>query len=61
MHPSRKTIKNKGFYKTRFTQVYNIIPKSKGWMIVNCVVNATKTTLPRFYIFRGERIHDDYI
>jgi hypothetical protein len=25
------------------------------------VVNATKTTLPRFYIFRGEKIHDNYI
>jgi hypothetical protein len=27
----------------------------------NCVGNATKDSLPRFYIFRGERIRDDYI
>jgi hypothetical protein len=25
------------------------------------MVNATRTTLPRFYIFKGNRIHDDYI
>jgi hypothetical protein len=25
------------------------------------VVNAIGTTLPRFYIFKGKRIHDDYI
>jgi hypothetical protein len=31
-------------------QVYIIIPKSKKWLIINYVVNATKTTLPRFYI-----------
>jgi hypothetical protein len=26
-----------------------------------CVVNATRTTLLRFYIFKGERIRNDYI
>jgi hypothetical protein len=26
-----------------------------------CVVNATKGSLPRFYIFMGERIKDEYI
>jgi hypothetical protein len=31
------------------------------WLIINYVVNAAKTTLPWFYIFKGERIHDDYI
>jgi len=30
-------------------------------LTINCVVNATRTTLPRFYIFRKERICDDYI
>jgi hypothetical protein len=28
---------------------------------MNCVVNATKVSLPKFYIFMGERIKDDYI
>jgi wobble nucleotide-excising tRNase len=61
MHLNRKTIKSKGSYKTRFTQVYNTILKSKEWMIVNCVVNAIRTTLPGFYKFKGERIRDYYI
>jgi len=41
--------------------MYNIIQKSKEWLIVNCVVNATGTTLLGFYIFRREKIHDNYI
>ncbi len=41
--------------------MYNTIPKSKAWLNVNYVVNATRTTLSRFYIFRGEKIRDDYI
>jgi hypothetical protein len=27
----------------------------------NCVRNPTRDSSPRFYIFRGERIKDDYI
>ncbi len=27
-------------------QVYNIIPRSREWLIVNCVVNATRKALP---------------
>lgn len=27
----------------------------------NCVGNPTRDSSPRFYIFRGERIKDDYI
>ncbi len=27
----------------------------------NCAGNAARDSLPRFYIFRGERIKDDYI
>ncbi len=42
-------------------QVYNIIPKSKEWMIVNCAVNTTRSVFPSFYIFKGERIKEDYI
>jgi len=41
--------------------VYNIIPKSHEWLIVNCVVNVVRTILLGFYIFQGERMHDDYI
>jgi hypothetical protein len=41
--------------------VYNTIPKSKEWLIINCVVNAIGTTLPGFYIFEGENVRDDYI
>jgi hypothetical protein len=29
--------------------------------MVNCVVNVIGDYLPSFYIFRGERIKDDYI
>jgi hypothetical protein len=42
-------------------QVYSTIPKSKEWRIVNCVINATSVFLPKFFIFKGERIKGDYI
>jgi hypothetical protein len=61
MHPSKKTIRSKGSCKLRFIQVYNTIPKSMEWLIVNYVVNVTRTTLPRFYIFREKKIRNDYI
>jgi hypothetical protein len=41
--------------------VYNIIPKSKEWLIANYVVSGARTTLLGFYIFRKEMIHEDYI
>jgi hypothetical protein len=41
--------------------VHNIIPKSKEWLSANYEMNVAKTTLPRFYIFKRERICDDYI
>ncbi len=41
--------------------MYNIIPKSKEWLIINYVVNVVRTTLPGFHIFKGENIRDDYI
>jgi hypothetical protein len=32
------------------------------WLIINNVFNnSTGITLPSFYIFRGKKIHDDYI
>jgi hypothetical protein len=34
--------------------VYNIIPKSKEWLSVNYEINVARTTLPRFYTFRGK-------
>ncbi len=42
-------------------QVYNTIPKSREWMIVNCVINVIGGVLLGFYIFKGERIKEDYI
>jgi hypothetical protein len=41
--------------------MYNTTPKSKEWLIVNYVVNVTGTTLLGFYIFRREKIRDNYI
>jgi hypothetical protein len=41
--------------------VYNIIHKFREWLTINCVVDVAKTTLPRFYIFNGKRIRDNYI
>ncbi len=57
----QEDIKSKGSCKQGSHQVYNIIPKSRKWLIVNYMVNVVKTTLPRFYIFRGKMICDDYI
>jgi hypothetical protein len=42
-------------------QVYNTIPKSKEWMIVNCAINVVGSIFHGFYIFKGERIRKDYI
>jgi hypothetical protein len=41
--------------------IYITIPKSQKWLIVNCVVNDDGGILLGFYIFRGERLRDDYI
>jgi len=53
--------KGQSFCKKGLHHIYNIIPKSKEWLTINCVVNATKSSLLRFYIFRGEKLKDDYI
>jgi len=37
------------------------IPKSRVWFTVNCVVNATEGSMLKFYLFRGERMKEDYI
>jgi hypothetical protein len=41
--------------------VYDTIPKAKEWLTINYVVNATRTTFLGFYIFKGEKIRNDYI
>jgi hypothetical protein len=41
--------------------VYIIIPKSQEWLTINCATNDTGDVLLGFYIFRGERLRDDYI
>jgi hypothetical protein len=41
--------------------VYNTISKSREWLTINCVVNVVGTSFPGFYIFRVERIGDDYL
>ncbi len=41
--------------------IYNIIPQSRKWLIVNCVVNAIWIVLSGFYIFQGKMMRDDYI
>jgi len=41
--------------------VYNTIPKSEEWILINCVSNAIGATLPTFYIFRGSRMKENHI
>jgi hypothetical protein len=40
---------------------YNTIPKSQEWLIVNYAINLVEGVLLNFYIFKGERLKDDYI
>jgi len=56
---SKEAIKGKIFNKDE--QIYNMIPISREWLIIHCVVNVEDDYLPRFYIIRGKRIKDDYI
>jgi hypothetical protein len=41
--------------------IYNIIIKFWECLTINYVVNATWDILLGFYIFKGERLKDDYI
>jgi len=34
--------------------VYNTIPKFRGWLTVNCVVNVTRVALPAFTLSKVE-------
>jgi hypothetical protein len=60
MNPSRAIIRGKSIGKKRF-QSNSTIPRSREWMMVNYVVNATKNYLLGFYIFKGGWIRDNYI
>jgi hypothetical protein len=42
-------------------QVFNTIPKFKEWLTTNCAMNVTRGSIPGFYIFRSEKIIDEYI
>jgi hypothetical protein len=35
-------------------EVYNTIPKSQEWLIINCIINVAHGSLLGFYIFRGD-------
>jgi hypothetical protein len=41
--------------------VYNIIPKFKKWLTINCEVNVVRASILRCHIFQGEKIRNDYI
>jgi hypothetical protein len=41
--------------------IYNILPKFRKQLTINCVVNVVALVLLGFYILRGKKLHDDYI
>ncbi len=41
--------------------IYNTIFKYQEWLIIHYVVNVTRSTLPWFYIFKREKMKDNYI
>jgi hypothetical protein len=41
--------------------VCSTIPKSQEWLIVNNAINVVGGVLHGFYMFRSERLRDDYI
>jgi hypothetical protein len=41
--------------------IYNIIPKTREWLIVKYVVNAARGVIHGFYIFKCRKLRDDYI
>jgi hypothetical protein len=41
--------------------IYSTIPKFREWFIINCAINVARINLLGFYIFKGERLQDDYI
>jgi hypothetical protein len=47
--------------RKRSNAVYSTIPKSQEWLTINYVVNVIGGVLLGLYIFRGERLQNDYI
>jgi len=45
----------------RCNAIYNIIPKSWEWLTINYEINVVGGVLPNSYIFKGEKLKDDYI
>jgi len=41
--------------------VYNTIPNSWEWLIINCVINVASVAFHAFYIFKGSRMWKGYI
>jgi hypothetical protein len=41
--------------------IYNTIPRSREWLTINYAINDVIANLLRFYIFKGERLQDNYI
>jgi hypothetical protein len=62
-HPNtcKATIIGKKLTRRGSNKAYNTIPRSKEWLMVNCVVNVTRNYLLGFYIFKSEWIRDNYI
>ncbi len=40
--------------------VYNTIPRSWEWLIINCVVKVIRGVLLGLKKFKGEKLQDDY-
>jgi IS4 transposase len=47
--------------RKRSNAVYSTIPKSWKWLTINYAINVTGGVLLGLYIFKGERLRDDYI
>ena len=41
--------------------VHTLIPNEREWISVLIVINAQKTTIPNFYIFKGIRVSRNYL
>jgi hypothetical protein len=66
LHPKTKIkasrqLNTKVLAKRGPNQVSNTISKSWEGLIINCVVNVGGEVWPRFYIFKGESLWDDFI
>jgi len=51
MDSNKVLVNSYSFGKKSSHQVYNTISRSKEWLIVNYTINATRSSLPSFYIF----------